>query len=185
MFLACSILERTFVTIHTRETCKTGPVKVKIDSSSLRVLPPPGSNYVPPPGCREAPVSMAAADPFARFVPSTTPALAPEPDAPTVTLREVMSPPASVPEVQTTVSEIREAPPCTLTVTLDKSAYNAGETVTGTVKIENDVAMVTKVRGKPANPRRPDAPRGPRQRRKLTFASPHPSPPPLGTPPTV
>ena len=53
---------------------------------------------------------MAAADPFARFVPSTTPALAPEPDAPTVTLREVMSPPASVPEVQTTVSEIRGAP---------------------------------------------------------------------------
>ena len=128
---------------------------------------------------------MAAADPFARFVPSTTPAPAPEPDAPTMTLREVMSPPASVPEVQTTVNEIAEAPPCTLTVTLDKSAYNAGETVTGTVKIENDVAMVAKVRGKPANLRRPDAPRGPRQRRKLTFASPHPSPPPLGTPPTV
>ena len=134
---------------------------------------------------RTALVRMAAADPFARFVPSSTPALAPEPDAPTMTLQEVIAPPRGVPEIETTVPEIREAPPCSLTVTLDKSSYNAGETVTGTVKIENDVAMVAKVRGKPANPRRADAPRGPRQRRKLTFASPHPSPPPLGTPPTV
>lgn len=56
--------------------------------------------------------------------------------------------------MNTTVPEIREAPPCSLTVTLDKSSYNAGETVTGTVKIENDVAMVAKV-SEPARTRPP------------------------------
>ena len=61
-----------------------------------------------------------------------------------MTLQEVIAPPRGVPEMNTTVPEIREAPPCSLTVTLDKSSYNAGETVTGTVKIENDVAMVAK-----------------------------------------
>ena len=101
---------------------------------------------------------MAAADPFARFVPSSTPAPGPEPDAPTMTLQEVIAPPRGVPEMETTVPEIREAPPCSLTVTLDKSSYNAGETVTGTVKIENDVAMVAKV-SEPARTRPPDAPR--------------------------
>ena len=107
---------------------------------------------------RTALVRMAAADPFARFVPSLTPAPAPEPDAPTMTLQEVIAPPRGVPEMETTVPEIREAPPCSLTVTLDKSSYNAGETVTGTVKIENDVAMVAKV-SEPARTRPPDAPR--------------------------
>ena len=76
---------------------------------------------------RTALVRMAAADPFARFVPSSTPALAPEPDAPTMTLQEVIAPPRGVPEMETTVPEIREAPPCSLTVTLDKSSYNAGD----------------------------------------------------------
>ena len=106
---------------------------------------------------RTALVRMAAADPFARFVPSSTPAPGPEPDAPTMTLQEVIAPPRGVPEMETTVPEIREAPPCSLTVTLDKSSYNAGETVTGTVKIENDVAMVAKV-SEPARTRPPDAP---------------------------
>lgn len=75
-----------------------------------------------------------------------------------MTLQEVIAPPRGVPEMETTVPEIREAPPCSLTVTLDKSSYNAGETVTGTVKIENDVAMVAKV-SEPARTRPPDAPR--------------------------
>lgn len=131
---------------------------------------------------RTALVRMAAADPFARFVPSSTPALAPEPDAPTMTLQEVIAPPRGVPEIETTVPEIREAPPCSLTVTLDKSSYNAGETVTGTVKIENDVAMVAKV-SEPARTRPPDAPRPSPPRTKVDVHVTSTRSPSLGTTP--